>query len=88
MLKFKQENSKEGSKPIEVSVTKSEEQYIIELRYDKKSSLDLSPLLIFTDCNEYRPVWDNKQSKVLEKKPCGQAKFLYFTDLKRNNKIS
>ena len=29
LLKFKQENSKEGSKPIEVSVTKSEEQYII-----------------------------------------------------------
>ena len=41
LLKFKQENSKEGSKPIEVSVTKSEEQYIIELRYDKKSSLKI-----------------------------------------------
>jgi hypothetical protein len=62
LLKFKQENSQVGSNPLEISVTKSSNDYVIEIRSDKKN-------LIKTDLDSLREIINYIDSKINFTKP-------------------
>lgn len=66
LLKFKQENSQAGSKPVEVSVTKSDDQYVIELRHDKKSyfKIDIESLKEIINYIDSKIYFSNKEKNI------------------------
>lgn len=93
LLKFKQENSKEGSKPVEVSVTKSEEQYLIELRYDKKTSLkidldSLKEILNYVDSKINLNVKYKQVSRNVISDTCLQGQTADYLSISGNSNIS
>lgn len=92
LLKFKQENSQAGSKPVEVSVTKCDDQYVIELRHDKKSSFkidldSLKEIISYVDSKIYFTISAKQTSKNVISNSVN-SKSPDYSNISGNNNLS
>ncbi|MFN8521690.1 MAG: NACHT domain-containing protein [Chloroflexota bacterium] len=50
--------------------------------------LDLHPLLLYVECAEEVPTWDERQERLVGKAICRQRKVLFFNDLRSEDRLA